>query len=752
MLAGLTGQAQAADWYVAPGGANASAGSEGSPFETVAHAVSQAQTGDNILLQSDGVYGVQELRVAGLNIAAYGTGEDPILTASREVALPDSWGTDANVRIGNVPERVIAVYVNGRFVRLARYPNTGFLTVDNANAPDSIVDAELSQRPGVAAGRWTGAQVRWRRWSWWWETRPITDHGSNNTLQLGPDGRFQDPFSEVGSGYFIDNDLDELDAPGEWFWGDGQLYLYPPAWADPQTMRVQVVTTEVPGVIASDASLSHIQFQRFAGTALQLDGPTTVEDCTFSEIEVDAIQYTWNAQPFIVRSSVFRDVRNTAIQGWADANAPSGTLIERNLFHRIGWERGYGGSGSWHATAVILGQASSAIFRLNRVVETGYAGILLGSDGQTVQQNIFVRTMGTLNDGAAIYTNCNQSFIRENIILDTMGDLETSHEWWPLGHGIWPEFLSNFRDTEITDNTIFGSNGFGIYLPNNFTCTVSGNTSVANRRAGFALSGNAGDNQQHSIVGNILAAVSPDPRIQKPENLSMWWLPPYPEPLPVALEYDPALNYGAMSQTTLVAAVNNAAVVRAGETELDTLAAWTGAAGWADGNGSKVERANSYLLFNDTETAQTMTVPTGQWRTTDASAVGASITVAPFRSVLLLTDGPVPTNPPYQAASGVDWRAAEPTGSVLGEVETPGDGGVPGPTPDGGVPGPTPDGGTTSDGSVPTGGDAGVDAPPGGGNTPVVGGCTCSESPRPLAWGSLMSLIGVFAFAARRRK
>ena len=100
--------------------------------------------------------------------------------------------------------------------------------------------------------------------------------------------------------------------------------------------------------------------------------------------------------------------------------------------------------------------------RLNRFVDTGYAGIILGSDGQTVEKNVFVRTMGTLNDGAAIYTNCNASIIRDNIILDTIGDLWFSHEWWPLGHGIWPEFLSDFHDTVITGNTIYGSNGHGI--------------------------------------------------------------------------------------------------------------------------------------------------------------------------------------------------------------------------------------------------------------------------------------------------
>ncbi len=70
-----------------------------------------------------------------------------------------------------------------------------------------------------------------------------------------------------------------------------------------------------------------------------------MEDCIFAEIESNAIRYTWNAQPFTIRRCVFRDVRNVAIQGWADAEGPSGSIIERNLFLRIRVERGYGGSG-----------------------------------------------------------------------------------------------------------------------------------------------------------------------------------------------------------------------------------------------------------------------------------------------------------------------------------------------------------------------------------------------------------------------
>ncbi|MDY0001387.1 MAG: right-handed parallel beta-helix repeat-containing protein [Polyangia bacterium] len=682
--------ALAADWHVAPWGVDGEEGTEAAPLFSLAHALERSGAGDRILLERGGAYAAQNVTVSGgRTVAAYGVGADPVLTGSVEVVLDGTWAQNAAVRTGPMAERVVACYVDGRFVPRARYPNQGFLRIDNDDEHDRIVDAELAARPGVAAGRWTGAQVRWRKWSWWWETRPIAAHSAIDTLELDAEGRVDILISDPGSGYFIDGDLDELDAPGEWHWEGGTLYLYPPPWADPASMRVEVMTTaraaatpphedEAPGVVASGgARFEGIHFSRYYGVALRLTGPAEVEGCTFSELESTGINFTWSSQPFTVRRSVFRDVRNIAIQGWADGSGPAGSLIERNLFMRIGAEPGYGGNGPWHAAGVIVGNANAATVRLNRFVDTGYAGIILGSDGQTVERNLFVRAMRTLNDGAAIYTNCNASILRENIILDTIGDLEYSHPWWPLGHGIWPEFLEEFHDTEILHNTIYGSGGHGIFLPNNYNCTITGNVSVDNRRAAMGLFRHNEDagfdsNQGHSIEDNVLAAVAPTRRIQRPENLNQWYLPPYSEPLPVALEYDTTVDYGLMTRTDFVAPLEGAGVIRAqpwgggNAVGYDSLADWQAAApGWADSTGSNLARAHAILLFNDTEAPALMAVPPGTWTLVDGSAVGASVTLQPFRSVVLVSSQAPPDTPPYHAASGVDWRAETPTTSVL---------------------------------------------------------------------------------------
>lgn len=691
-LAGLT----AADWYVSPAGSDANPGSQVSPWATMAKALSASAAGDRIYLARGGTWRGTFTIGGGRQLLAYGSGADPELTAAQQLTFTGTWGSNPNVRTVAVASPVLGVWVNGSFQRLARYPNKGaspeWLRVDAGTSAGSITDAQL---PGRSAGRWTGAQVRWRRWSWWWETRAITADSGGSTLTLGAnpvgmtwaDGVGGNQLADgQGSSYFIDNDLDELDAPGEWFWGGGTLYVYPPAGSSPTTVEVATATT---GIVSDGAQFTGIAFRRFQGDALTLNQSSIVDGCTFSDIEVSGIRGGWNAGGSQIRNSIFRDIRNCAVEWWSNGGGASGTVIERNLMHRIGVEHGYGGTGTWHACGVIIGNGNAVQMRLNRVVDVGYCGVILGTPGQTVHRNVFARTMQTLNDGAAIYTNCNASIITENIVLDTLGDLSTSHPWWPLGHGIWPEFLSDFHDQVITDNTIYGSNGNGVVMDNEYTSTVSRNVIVDCRSSGLVLdvelntsgtnaygTAESADNdlraQNHTMQQNIIATVLPTRRISRPEWLNKWWVSPYSPPKPNLVSSYSPVDYGTMSGSTFITPATGSDVFIGSNPSASwtTLSAWSTAnSSWAQ-NGDRLVAGNTYLLINDTESTATMSVPAGTWTLHDGTAVGATVSVPAFRSVVLLTAGSVPATP-YTVASGIDWRAATPTNAVLGGSSLP---------------------------------------------------------------------------------
>lgn len=667
---------QATDRYVAPAptGDDTHAGTAGSPWATIGHAMAASASGDRILIKAGATYREAGGTIGGgRQLAATGFGTMPVITAAVVQATPGTWVGNANVRTGACASQPLACYVNGTFLHLARYPDSGFLRCDNGSTAYGITDGEL---PARASGYWTGAQVHWRRWSWWWETRPITVDNGADRLTLGGTpavdstsdgyGNSLDAPDNQGSGYFIDNSLKALDAPGEWFWDGSTIYVYPPTGTNPATMTVEVVTTSS-GWTCSGGSVNGIAFRRFAGTALAVTGPSTIDGCVIEQVEDTGIGLSWNAAPSLIRNCTLRDVRNIGITWNENPAGAGGTIVERNLLHRIGADPGYGGSGSWHAAGMIIFNAKGGTIRLNRIVDTGYAGVIVGQDGQTISRNVFVRCMGTLNDGAAIYTNCSATTISENIILDTVGDLSTSQPWIPMGHGIWPEFLGAFHDTIITDNTVYGSNGNGIFLPNNFHCTISGNVLMDNRRAGLDLDIKDGDHstQDHAITGNTLVVVAATRRIPRAEHLMKWWLSPYAAPLPDCLAFAAGTDFGSMAATTFIAPAAGAQDMVRGDG-----ASWSDLASWAAANptwavaSDRVVRADSVLLFNDTETATAVAVPAGTWTLPDGSAVGATVTIQPFRSVVLVTDAVMGAITPYHSASGIDWRSASPVGTT----------------------------------------------------------------------------------------
>lgn len=631
--------APAVDYHVSATGNDSNTGlSDGQALASVSAALLKTTNGDRVLLKRGGTYRGTFTVTSGRTLSAYGSGALPIVTASTLISP-----TGGGIKTAAVANQVRALWIDGAFAPLARYPNSGWLTVDSGSTATLLIDAGLKAR---SAGRFTNAQVRWRRWSWWWETRPITADNGTTGLTIGGTAHVGADLVGIGSGYFIDNDLDELDSDREWFWNDSNDTLSVRVPAGATTVEV---ATSATGITATGGTIENISFQRFGGTALALNNPTIVRTCEFREIETDAISGSWNAFGSLITGNTFRDVRNCAITWNENPAAAGGTIIERNQFERIGMEFGYGGSGAWHASGIVVTNAKAVSVRLNRFVDVGYCGVILGTDGQTVARNVFVRCLGSLNDGAAIYANCDASIVSENIILDTIGNLATSHPWTPLGHGIWVEFLENFRDSELRDNTIYGSGGHGIFLPNNFSCDVTGNTGVDNRMGGLHLE----DGNSHTISGNILGVVATTRRQTWSENLAVW-----SNPVACALSYETGIDYGTMTSTTFVVPTGQPVARTTGGTN-QTLAQWQAAnSSWAQ-NTSATSHIASHpiLLFNDTESTANIIVPSGTWTHLNGSAVGATVSVAAFRSVVLVSSTAPATTPPYYAASGTNYRA-----------------------------------------------------------------------------------------------
>jgi parallel beta-helix repeat protein len=651
LLVGLAACVAGADYLVAPGqpGGN---GSRERPFASLGEALKRAGAGDTVHVLRGHTYreamGLEFKN--GVTVTAGGPADAPapVVTTSIEVPRLTPWAKNPKVLTATIAKPVLALYVDGVFQRLARYPDSGWMRTTKGATPDVLVDAGRAKQPGAAKGKWTGAQVRWRRWSWWWETRPVTDDDGVAKLSLGAEGRFQDGFTGEGSAWFVDNCLAELDAPGEWFWdkADQTLYVYPPKEAGEKPL-IEVVV-EPKGYGAGGATIDGLHFARIAGAALTLGRTSTVRNCTFSDLSDTGIAGSWEAFGSQITGNTFRDVHNTGISWLENPGGSGGTLIADNRMDRIGMEYGYGGSGSWKGVGITIMRAKPFTVRGNRINDTGYAGIIVGSDGHTIEHNVLRRCMGSLNDGAGIYVCANQVTIRDNIVLDSVGNLDTSQWWYPLGHGIWCEFLSDFREQVITGNTVVGCGGHGLFLTNNYRCTVRGNVFAGNRLGGLHLSGKKGP-QGHTISDNILIAENPSRRTAYPEQVPANWKG---NDHVRCLDAEGGTDYGTMTGTQFIASPG-VALLDIDRTRKDEPEGWAAIGRWLD-PAPMIQRATALVLINDTAHAVEMPVPTGAWALSTGGPASRQVPVEPFRSVVLVAARDGAGLPPYVLASELE--------------------------------------------------------------------------------------------------
>ena len=164
---------------------------------------------------------------------------------------PDSGNTYKAALAWNLGAGNNQVFVDGKMMTEARYPNSGqdlfapwgkfvnpsgsnvTYTVNASNLPTSIVGANITLLPGP---------------EWVSETGIITAATSSTFTFTAPGGQMTeipdfDPGLYVarnGNPYFIWGKKVLLDSPGEWFLENGQLYLWTPNSANPNNHTVEV--------------------------------------------------------------------------------------------------------------------------------------------------------------------------------------------------------------------------------------------------------------------------------------------------------------------------------------------------------------------------------------------------------------------------------------------------------------------------------------------------------------------------------
>ncbi len=379
----------ATTYYVSNAGDDSLSGTtEAAAFKTLSHVTKKAVSGDKIFLRRGDIFrDSADFKVSNLTIDAYGDAGKPIPVVSGSNQITGWQLHSGSIYKASYRGSSGYLFVNGSLVKIARYPNNGWLRTkswtENSDGTNTVITTEsLLNHPRNTNSYWNGANIRWHRHSWWFETRTVTSYSSSGQITLDQKSLIHImPGNMDGWGFYLDNKLQELDSPGEFFYDStaGTIYLWAPENANPNDLVVEMSARMLGVGISGSVRNTKFSYQKDCG--LKIGNASTVENCVFEGIGSDqggtALKGNWGAAGSVIRGCTFKNNFDVAISWNQNPASAAVTVIERDTLLNSGTVDGYGGSGSWHAAAIIISNGSGIKIQHNLIDGSGYAAIIL---------------------------------------------------------------------------------------------------------------------------------------------------------------------------------------------------------------------------------------------------------------------------------------------------------------------------------------------------------------------------------------
>lgn len=198
------------------------------------------------------------------------------------------------------------LFINGEPMRLARWPNEGF--VQTGEVPGPLTLQAYDRRPGSPTGRfryegdrparWTGEPDAWLYGYWFWDWADSYEKIERVDLEQR-ELILAQPWHHYGyrkgQRYYAVNLLSELDAPGEWYLDRtrGRVMLYPASDLDQAAVEISLVAS--PLLELNEAS--HLRFQGLiwetgAADGVRVQGGESVvlEGCTVRKMAGNGVE------------------------------------------------------------------------------------------------------------------------------------------------------------------------------------------------------------------------------------------------------------------------------------------------------------------------------------------------------------------------------------------------------------------------------------------------------------------------------
>ncbi len=307
--------------------------------------------GDKIFLQAGDTFeGSLFIKNSGssdqpITIKTFGGTENAVLKGSVEVEASETYNEGFRYKC-NTP--VKDVFIGKQWLQLARYPSTGFFAIDQGDK-NSLTDRELLLDPVDC----TGADVRIRAVNWQYEIAKVKKH-ENDKLIFEDNMIYQ---CNKDYGYFLDNKLEFMTEPGEWYYDEenGWLYFNHYKKNEAITEKTEAVIHDTGIYIAgcSNVHIGNITFERYclSGVNIETDSSNiSLRDCIFRYIHRDGVNLESGTSNVSIEKCSFNHIKGRGI-ACLDAEKAS---IKDNYFTNIGHYPGYGFDGVNNGTAVAI--------------------------------------------------------------------------------------------------------------------------------------------------------------------------------------------------------------------------------------------------------------------------------------------------------------------------------------------------------------------------------------------------------------
>jgi hypothetical protein len=668
--------------------------SEQQPWRTVTHMIEKmldgvVQQNDIVLLKRGDTFRKEKCSDAPFHARMWVIPKTITLGAYGDPSLPRpvmsggmpviNWEVHRdNIWVADAPDTLTMLYVDRKLMYFARYPNSGWLHRTDTENDDVFICDELRDHPRNADGYWAGATLRRRATPWHWGRGTVTGYNAS-TCEIVARHQVMETW-----GFYLDNKLEELDTVGEWYLDTANMkvYLYTADGTDPNAM--DVVGAVFPKLALSlkgdGMRVQDLCFRYFPVDGVVLEARTEMTRCLFecmgSDQGSDGLLCRRESTGSSITHCMFRNMTCVAIDCHADTvpNVPQ-TLFEFDTLMNIMSVPAYGrqGSQNWSNIGFVLSKGRNIMVRHCYFNHIGYAGLGTFAEHDTIEYNIFDDCMCLLNDGAAIYTYCDSTVVRNNLVLNTRGCMFECGQGaknlvYGAAHGIWSDSQRDFYGMVFVGNTVANASVTGIRLSNDFYFTIRDNvvynsgvksmammqsyaTTLGSTRTGFMPT-------HHRIENNVFVTTEPDRPALK--YLTSPAKDAEGDERIRQKTYD--LDFGLFRGNYYCNPSTDTLIERGGlhpklyDTRF-TLAEWQSDLTCADQT-SKTDpikrpagaapgdlTGTTRLVINDQLTRRTIPLDNGVYLTKDADTVYGAVTLDPYTSIVLWHTGQTSTVP-----------------------------------------------------------------------------------------------------------